>query len=128
MAHQKYPILQSYVDIVLRGCLSISKSFAKEFVEGTYGWYPGHRFSYSNSCSLHDDIPSSSDDNYHYKGNNNNNSNDVNDNESCWINDRKYPFYVRADKKFSLENSDKLDECLVLPAETPLLLSHRTTI
>ena len=33
-----YPIPQSYVDIILRGCLSISKGFALSFLEMTRGW------------------------------------------------------------------------------------------
>lgn len=37
MARNENPILQSYVDVCLKGCLSISKSFAEEFVETTYG-------------------------------------------------------------------------------------------
>lgn len=33
------PIMQSYVDTVLAGCLSISDQFAKTFVETTMGWH-----------------------------------------------------------------------------------------
>ncbi|TFH91342.1 gamma-glutamylcyclotransferase family protein [Vibrio ouci] len=32
------PIMQTYVDTVLAGCLEISEQFAKEFVEHTIGW------------------------------------------------------------------------------------------
>ncbi|QDT98034.1 gamma-glutamylcyclotransferase family protein [Gimesia aquarii] len=32
------PIAQSYIDVVLSGCIEISKKFAKEFVETTHGW------------------------------------------------------------------------------------------
>ena len=32
------PICQSYVDIVLKGCLHISNDFAKIFLETTHGW------------------------------------------------------------------------------------------
>ena len=31
-------ILQSYVDVVLTGCLEYGESFAKEFIDTTYGW------------------------------------------------------------------------------------------
>jgi len=34
----EHPIPQSYVDIILRGCLSISPEFAKEFLRETHGW------------------------------------------------------------------------------------------
>jgi len=34
----EHPIVQSYVDTILRGCLSISEDFAKEFILTTKGW------------------------------------------------------------------------------------------
>ena len=37
-SNESFPICQSYVDIVLRGCLNISNDFAKTFVETTHGW------------------------------------------------------------------------------------------
>ncbi|KLV08888.1 hypothetical protein ABT56_01345 [Photobacterium aquae] len=36
---QHWPIMQTYVDTVLAGCLSISPIFAKTFVETTNGWH-----------------------------------------------------------------------------------------
>ncbi|PSW17614.1 gamma-glutamylcyclotransferase [Photobacterium sanctipauli] len=33
------PIMQTYVDTVLAGCLSISESFAEKFVQTTKGWH-----------------------------------------------------------------------------------------
>ena len=33
------PIVQSYVDTVLAGCLEISEAFAKHFIEHTVGWH-----------------------------------------------------------------------------------------
>ncbi|MCW8332309.1 gamma-glutamylcyclotransferase family protein [Vibrio paucivorans] len=33
------PIMQSYVDTVLAGCLEVSESFAKHFVDHTIGWH-----------------------------------------------------------------------------------------
>lgn len=35
---QNAPILQTYIDTVLEGCLEVSDSFAKLFVEHTVGW------------------------------------------------------------------------------------------
>ncbi|MCK6262498.1 gamma-glutamylcyclotransferase [Vibrio sp. ZSDE26] len=32
------PIMQSYVDTVLAGCLEVSESFAENFIENTVGW------------------------------------------------------------------------------------------
>ena len=36
---EQVPIMQSYVDTVLAGCLDISESFAKQFIEHTLGWH-----------------------------------------------------------------------------------------
>jgi len=33
------PIMQTYVDTVLAGCLEISEQFAKQFIEQTIGWH-----------------------------------------------------------------------------------------
>jgi hypothetical protein len=120
-SNTKHPILQSYVDIALRGCLSISKLFAKEFVDGTYGWYPGHQY---NDVLVPSSISSHSTDN----NNNENNNNEDNNKYCCWINDRHNPLYVRSDKEFSLKNSDRLDACLVLTSndsKRTSLLSYR---
>lgn len=38
-ANPSFPIVQSYVDIILRGCLSISNEFAASFLETTQGWH-----------------------------------------------------------------------------------------
>ena len=47
-ASSDYPIAQSYVGIVVRGCLMISKSFAQEFIQTTKGW---ERASCSNNAT-----------------------------------------------------------------------------
>lgn len=36
------PILQSYIDVVLSGCLDISCEFAKRFIKTTYRWWDIH--------------------------------------------------------------------------------------
>lgn len=35
-----HPIAQTYVDIILQGCLDIHADFAREFIEETKGWDP----------------------------------------------------------------------------------------
>ncbi len=34
----KFPIIQSYLDVILTGCLEISKEFAREFLLNTFNW------------------------------------------------------------------------------------------
>ncbi|MGF1700363.1 gamma-glutamylcyclotransferase [Photobacterium makurazakiensis] len=51
------PIMQTYVDTVLAGCLSISETFAKTFVQTTQGWhYPlendRHQPKYGNHAGV----------------------------------------------------------------------------
>jgi hypothetical protein len=98
MATSEQPILQSYVDVCMKGCLLISEAFAREFVEGTYGWYPGH--SHTSSCGSSSSSSSSSKDEKEGA---------MGDSSFCWVNDRTNPIYVRADKDYSLEHSEALD-------------------
>lgn len=35
-----YPLIQSYIDVILTGCLAIGADFATEFIETTTGWVP----------------------------------------------------------------------------------------
>jgi cation transport regulator ChaC len=37
-ADDKYPIMQSYLDIIIRGCLNISEDFAIKYLETTHGF------------------------------------------------------------------------------------------
>lgn len=36
--NEEYPILQSYLDVVLEGCLDIGENFARDFIKTTDGW------------------------------------------------------------------------------------------
>jgi len=38
----EYPIFQSYLDVVITGCLEISEEFAIEFIKSTHGWNGEH--------------------------------------------------------------------------------------
>lgn len=54
------PIMQTYVDTVLAGCLSISDQFAKTFVETTEGWHhpfenDRHQPKYGNLAGVPDE-------------------------------------------------------------------------
>jgi hypothetical protein len=40
VASEKHFIWQSYVDVILMGCLSIDRKFAEEFIKTTTGWSP----------------------------------------------------------------------------------------
>ena len=84
------PICQSYVDIILRGCLTISNDFSRDFLLTTRGWH-------------HHDMHNPDDDTK----------------EGCsesvhWIDDRHNPRYVRADREYSITNSHHLDRMLEL--------------
>jgi len=78
-----YPITQSYVDIIMRGCLSVSKEFARKFLETTHGWWNDG------------DLDGISRDTHH-----------------TWVDDRQSPMYVRADSDFSMEHGDAIDRLI----------------
>ncbi|KAG7355238.1 hypothetical protein IV203_004594 [Nitzschia inconspicua] len=164
-ATMEYPIPQSYVDVCLRGCLSISESFMQEFITSTVGWNPQElvdlekasqqpiQYEYEEDEENNDDddentMSESSSSSYtpsmmrgsHTRSNSEFSSlssvmdwddvveNDDTDNKQkqqqkgnqpiilspdAWINDRKDPVYMRADRAFSLENATVIDDLIV---------------
>lgn len=90
-ANHKYPIMQSYVDIIVRGCLSISEEFTRKFLESTHGWW-------------HDD----------------HDGNEEGPPEFIWVDDRHAPFYIRADEDWSREMKHIVDQYLHESQPAPL--------
>ena len=90
------PIVQTYVDTILRGCLSISEEFAEDFLRTTKGWSPAD----------FDDV-GDDDDKENYANNNHNNHFAVH-----WVNDRHDPIYLRGDQDYMLKHADQLDAIL----------------
>lgn len=99
-ATESHPIAQSYLDIILRGCLSISEEFADEFMKTTKGWDPAE-LSSTNEEEEEDDSNSESGD-----------LSDEDMDNVVWIDDRKDPIYVRADVNYSLKKANELDRVL----------------
>ena len=89
-ANRHYPITQSYLDIIMRGCLSISTDFARRFLETTSGWWHDGKSSTHVSDEDH-----STDPDHH-----------------TWVNDRHDPMYIRADSEYSVENGAVIDKLI----------------
>ena len=83
------PLAQTYIDIIMRGCLTISHDFCREFLQTTRGW-SAHDFEASPE-----------------KGHSTQSTT-----ATYWINDRHDPLYTRADQEYSLQNGDLLDRLL----------------
>ena len=90
-AQRSFPITQSYLDIIIRGCMSISLDFARRFLETTHGFW--HDKSEEKDT------------------NNEDQSNNINSHHT-WVNDRNAPMYVRADSQYSNENGEHIDKLL----------------
>ena len=101
-ANHQFPIAQSYVDIILRGCLTISPEFASKFLETTHGWW-------SDSDDIIPDDGASLDQSSHN-----------------WVEDRNNPFYVRADKEWSQKMAHFVD--VYLDKHQPHALTKRRQI
>jgi cation transport regulator ChaC len=97
----EHPIVQTYVDTILRGCLSISEEFAKEFIETTKGWHPDELSSQDSNES----------------------DSDASDEEAIWVDDRQDPVYIRGDPKWSRSKAKELD--LLLQTHRPDQFSNR---
>ena len=98
------------VDIILRGCLTISEDFAKEFILTTQGWllYKGNFVVSSADGNGLDDQEADSDERYL---------------QVHWVNDRHDPLYVRADVDYSRVSGHIVDE--LLQTHLPLALKRR---
>lgn len=95
------PIAQTYVDVMLRGCLSISEDFARDFVQTTRGWH----------LNDHEDE--------HAKEHT-----DLAEHHVHWVDDRTQPIYVRADPEYSKAHAHVLDR--ILQEHRPELIHRRT--
>jgi hypothetical protein len=119
--NHKYPIAQSYVDIILRGCLTISPEFASKFLETTHGWWTTGTSSKEEEeeeeeekMCLEQEEEDDDDDNDDDPSNHN------------WVEDRKHPFYVRADKEWSQEMAHVVD--VFLEEHQPHALTKRRQV
>jgi hypothetical protein len=122
-----HPIVQSYLDIILRGCLDISLDFATGFLQRVQGW----------SCLLQHwaENPVSSKDGHvaphaltavhattaapgqpHHLGS-----------RDCYfVNDRPAPIYIRSDPEWSHHQAEVLDG--LIQTHQPMAMMHRTSI
>lgn len=96
-----HPIVQTYVDTILRGCLEISEEFAAQFLSTTTGWHPDEEVHEDSVVSVGDVIPD----------------------QVPLINDRKNPIYRRGDPKWSLQQAETLDRLIF--RHRPDLLQQR---
>jgi hypothetical protein len=108
-ADADHPIVQSYVDTILRGCLDVGgESFAREFLEHTKGWNPSEVLALSDSDSDDDDKPRSSYRRTDSSGSTESSTESV----ASWIDDRKEPVYIRGDPQHSRKNASNFDRLL----------------
>lgn len=103
------PLSQTYMDIIMRGCLSISQEFCKEFLRTTRGWSAEDFYDKEDN---HQNICDESSIQKKEKG-------------VFWVDDRDDPLYVRADTEYSKRHGHELDR--LLKAHRPELV-HRKTL
>ena len=106
-ATETHPIVQSYLDIILRGCLTISKEFADAFMESTVGFHPSEIIISDDENDGDDEKASSLE----MRGDDDDDGSSSKS-EGHWIDDRHDPIYVRADIQYSKKNSETLDQVL----------------
>ena len=112
---KEHPIVQSYVDTILRGCLNVGgEDFAREFIRSTKGWHPDDFLGTSTDISSSDsDVAHSSCD-------------DEEEEEMLWVNDRCSPVYKRGDPAYMKEHAKSLDS--LLQKYTPKYLRSRKNL
>jgi len=111
-ASKDAPIYQSYIDVILGECLTISPEFTREFLLTTRGWHQ-HDFypttattTTTTATTTTTTSPTTTSIGHHHQ--------DRSSHSSCvhWINDRHNPRYVRADPVYSNTNGHHLDRIL----------------
>ena len=105
-AERSFPIPQSYVDIIMRGCLSISLDFAHRFLATTHGWW--HDGLLDNQSARGQNL----NDEDEPKAEADNNEGQITEKHYMWVNDRHAPMYSRADSEYSLKNGNRIDELI----------------
>jgi hypothetical protein len=103
-ASEQTPIVQSYVDTILRGCLTISEDFAAQFIANTKGWRPSEVVT-DDEQSVEDDANMSVD-------SDTSTASSVSDDDVYWVDDRLDPIYSRGDQQYMLKHRHKLDSLL----------------
>mmetsp|Transcript_6831 Transcript_6831/g.11984 ORF Transcript_6831/g.11984 Transcript_6831/m.11984 type:complete len:328 (+) Transcript_6831:146-1129(+) len=106
-AERSFPITQSYLDIIMRGCLSISHDFARRFLETTHGWWHDGLLDEKDHETGTEQILEDEQ-----KTDIGKNERRSIENHHTWVNDRHAPMYVRADSEYSLENGEEIDELI----------------
>jgi hypothetical protein len=119
---EEHPIVQSYVDTILRGCLNVGgEEFARSFIETTKGWHPeelSDQQSWADAIMntpiastvtpisittppppLRQPMPPTRHVSPRRKG-------------VAWIDDRNEPIYPRGDPTYMRENAHILDRLL----------------
>lgn len=87
-ADSQHPIVQSYVDTILRGCLAVGgEELAQEFIQTTQGWDPEEL---QNLGSNDQTTPL----------------------EATWVDDRANPMYTRGDPVHSRTHASQFDSLL----------------
>jgi hypothetical protein len=117
----EYPIVQSYLDTILRGCLGISSELAQDFLLTTKGWQsePGGEWIDDDLSDVSSDVSyfgaaddqSSAEDNGSTTGN------------VWWLEDRHDPIYPRGDPVWSRSQASVLDD--LIQKHRPLQFAQR---
>ena len=112
-AERSFPITQSYVDIIMRGCLSISHDFARGFLRTTHGWWnEDHHGPLARSSDVTTTTAAAAAAAGAKGSEMGKEEGNVRHRHHTWVNDRHAPMYVRADSEYSIENGRVIDELI----------------
>lgn len=100
------PIAQTYLDVILRGCLTISPSFAKDMILTTRGWHAKDFADATISWSEHQKAAAAA-------STTEKTAIDTIKHHIHWVNDRHDPLYERADVHFSRKEGPALVDQLL---------------
>jgi len=95
------PLAQTYIDIILRGCLTISPDFAVQVLKTTRGW---HALDFESNDCIEDEKTAATSG---VPGGSAPLAKAI-----FWVDDRHDPIYSRADAQYSKQHGSQLDQLL----------------
>lgn len=117
-----YPICQSYVDTIIRGCLSYSEEFARDYILSTKGWSNDELHDILLDKEVDDDATSDGS-----SGSDPANSGGGDDQlKLFWVDDRSNPIYPRGDPAWSRRKARYVDS--LFEKYRPQQFRYRTTL
>ena len=119
---EEYPIVQSYLDTLIRGCLEFGPDVARHVLLSTQGW---NAKELNQVLSHLKDEEEEDDDDNGWSRPSRTEQEQQHHHVYHWLDDRHDPIYPRGDAEWSLGNAAHVDSLLSLYKNKPLAFRRK---